>query len=187
MSDSPDARRKGGAVQSILGGLSVLVFVGASVYSQFIRTANEVGPVGMDTDGRGILLQSLTTPVNQVGSEWEDSNLIQRLIIQEPMRTTFRIRSNQVSIGSPEIQRGLDAPFDIFPDTTEGIWLTKADKVPISEFNLRLKQLGVRSVAELLAAMGFRRYEIYESSVIVFETVLPVVGAGNTRIAGLAR
>jgi hypothetical protein len=173
-------------------GCLIAVFVFAvPVYFQFIRVANEIGPVGMDVDGRKILLQTLSDGSangSRATSEWEDSNVLVRLIVQEPMRTTFRLRLPENAGTTREDHKSaLGGPFTPFDSSTEGIFMTANTKIDGAELNKRLSDLQVGTLAELLAAFGFRRYEVYQGTGLLFAADLPKVGEGNTRIAGWTR
>jgi hypothetical protein len=79
------------------GGLLLVVFLVVwGAYCSVVRVTNEIGPVGMDTTGRRIWIQSLEAYLAddqvRVTSEWADTNIVGR-IIQEPMRTTMRFIS----------------------------------------------------------------------------------------------
>lgn len=154
--------------------------------------ANEVGPVGTDVEGRRILLESLDDGLpdqgSSVTSEWEDSNVVIRLIVQEPMRTTFRVRlPESARTTAQEHEAALRARFTTFPESDDPFWLTSKDSIPVSELNGRLRELDVETFGAMLAAMGFRRYEAFQGEHLLFAADLPVVGRGNVRVAGWTR
>jgi hypothetical protein len=61
--------------------------------------------------------------------------------------------------------------------------MSRDRKLSRDEFDLRLRDLNVRTVGEMLAAMGFRRYEVwFGTSKISVE--LPQIGSGNVRWVG---
>lgn len=180
-------------LQSVLGCVSVLAFVLAGGYCNFVRTADEIGPAGVDTDGRQIWIDSLASGIDDatltITSEWEDSNILSRLLIQEPMRTTLRFKSTHaVSEVDLHADTTLSQPATSFIDAFgERIWLRRDVSETRDEFVSRLTELGVRTEADVLAAMGFRRYEVYAAGEVIFATDLPKVGDGNVKIAGTER
>lgn len=182
---------KGGRGQTAIGCLVAILVIAIPGYFQFVRVANEFGPVGMDVDGRRIFLQSLSAgAVSGAGvtSEWEDSNVVARLLIQEPMRTTIRIRlPANAGTTSSEQMTALSAPFTPFDDNGEQLYLTAKATIGVPELNKRLSDLSVRTFGDLLAACGFRRYEVYQGSDLLFASDLPKVGEGNTKFAGWTR
>ena len=132
----------------------------------------------------GIDDQTLT-----ITSEWEDSNVVTRLLIQEPMRTTLRFRSTRApSELSVNAETTLNQPVaTLTADLGSTMWLRKDVSETREVFVSHLNDLGVRTLADLLAAMGFRRYEVYGAGQLIFATDLPKIGNGNVRIGGTER
>lgn len=177
-----------------LAAIGVLAVIAIGLHSCF-RVTNEIGPIGADKAGRQIFLQSLQyyfgTPLGlTVTSEWSDSTFLGRLFIQEPMRTTIRFvapDSVQSDAGAPS--QFLNTPFrDFFnqfkPPPNASISLRENDSILLPEFYKRLDSLGASSVADMLAAMGFRRFEVYRGERLVTERELPTIGRANIKWAG---
>ncbi len=179
--------------QTAVGCLLLLAFLVASGYCQFVRTADEIGPAGVNTDGRQIWIEmiqsSAGSPPVTVTSEWEDSNLLVRLLVQEPMRTTLRFRTEESVTGvDTSARRSLDQNASAVTDGLgDRVPLRKDETESRADFVARLSKLGVRTVADLLGALGFRRYEVYSGGQLVFATDLPRIGQGNVKIAGTER
>jgi hypothetical protein len=171
--------------QTAGGLLFVLFLVVSGAYCSVVRVTNEIGPVGMDTSGRQILIQSLEAYLAddqvRVTSEWEDTNIVGRMI-QEPMRTTMRFISEDPA-AKADADGILAQPFTAFTGGMTEISMSRDRTLSRDEFDLRLRDLNVRTVGEMLAAMGFRRYEVwFGTSKISVE--LPQIGNGNTRFVG---
>ena len=151
--------------------------------------SNEVGPVGMDTDGRQIFLQTLEHRFRDSGvrvtSEWDDSNILQRFA-QEPMRTTFRLigPGEADADASRRAEESLALRFDEITVEITEISMGSDRKMSGRDFEKRLRELGVVTVADMLGAMGFRRYELFAGSKLVFARDLPVIGRGNVKHVG---
>jgi hypothetical protein len=158
-----------------------------------VRTANEIGPAGVDTDGRQIWIDSLASriddPTLTITSEWEDSSVLTRLLVQEPMRTTLRFKSTHaVAEVNLNAEATLSQPASSFTDAlADQVWLRRDVRETREEFVSRLSELGVRTEADVLAAMGFRWYEVYAAGQLIFATGLPNVGNGNVKFAGTER
>ena len=67
------------------------------------------------------------------------------------------------------------------------MWLRKDVSETREEFLSKVRELGVKTLADLLAAMGFRRYEVYAAGQLNFATELPKIGGGNMRVVGTER
>lgn len=180
--------------------LGVVSFFGIGLWQTCFQVTNEFGPVGADKAGRQIMIQSLHAYLDRtndsvasgwavdVESEFLRVPLVVRLL-QEPMRTTlrlsYRVLDRSQSVDSTLGQRFLSSPaaeitslyrgpvsmrenLDVSPDTVVG----------------RLASLGVGSVAQLLAAFGFRRFQLVVDGTIVFQDTLPTIGRGNSQLAG---
>jgi hypothetical protein len=193
MAHSTALRRVSDIAQSVLGCFGLLTLVAASAYCQFVRIADEIGPAGVNTDGRQIWIQDLQGAARNSGlsvtSEWDDSNLLSRLLIQEPMRTTLRFKTTDVIDGlATSASQSLDQPASSATDGLgDRIPLRKDDTETRAAFVARLNELHVQTVADLLAALGFRRYEVYSVGQLIYWRDLPKIGQGNIRVAGMER
>lgn len=178
----------------------VVLFFAYGCWDAFLRTTNEIGPVGADKAGRQILLQTLddyfrrgndsttTGYALDVTSEFDRVPLPIRFL-KEPMRTTFvlRYRVKQVgrAVDSTFADRLLAAPSDILVNEYRGpVSMTRERDVPPDTLRARLRRLGVESVGQFLAAFGFRKLEVEVDGSKVIERNLPAVGKGNSKWSG---
>lgn len=161
----------------------------AAGYCGFGRVVNEVGPVGMDVAGRQIFLQTLETALRDSGvrvtSEWDDTNVLGRLV-QEPMRTTIRLigpadRTDGIAENAAALLR---QPHGNLTRELQTIWISENYKVTGQEFATMLAREGVQTLGDALAAMGFRRYEYFAATRLVFAADLPSISRGNIKHVG---
>lgn len=179
-----------------LGAVAFLLFIVIGIHSTYFRVTNEIGPIGADKAGRQIFLQTLQYYLGDplgvtLTSEWSDSTFLGRLLFQEPMRTTIRfVSSETLAQVDPEAPRQfLNASFREFfgqfkPPAEASISLRENDSIPLSEFYGKLDALGASSVADMLAAMGFRRFEVYHGERLLAASDLPTVGRANVKWVG---
>jgi hypothetical protein len=186
-----------------LKSISVTLIVPAvlvlGLWKSCFQVTNEIGPIGADKTGRQIFLQSLDAYCdrahNSSATEWTvqvDSDFfsipIWRRLFQEPMRTTFRLSYHIKTSQQPDpslTKRFLGEPADDFTNLFQGPTHLREDwEVQPKEMRSMLQELHVTSVAELLAAYGFRRCEVFIDGKLVSQETLPTIGRGNVRWIG---
>ena len=172
-------------------GLLVICGVIALVFKSCFGKTDEFGILGMDKNGRQVMLQTLNTsaPADmRYTSEWEDTIFIQRLW-QEPMRTTFRVvmttspeneslLMNSMALGNTELFKNtaqyLDSPFELFlQEYNHTIMLQEELDMPIDEFKNHCREKGVSSIRSLLGGLGFKHYQIFINKTEMFGFDLP--------------
>ena len=173
-----------------------MAFLGFGTYGACFKVTNEIGPVGADKSGRQIFIQTIDKlygrPLGMtVTSEWADTNLVQRLIVGEPMRTTFRFVVDS-SLSAPSVEYGqqfLASSFRSFfaqfnPPPNATLSLRDDRKIPLSDFIGRLDQMNAASVEDMLAALGFRRFDIVFRAKTVFMADLKEISRPNAKWVG---
>lgn len=127
----------------------------------------------------------------RVTSEWEDSYFLERLIVGEPMRTTLRFVVPEN--GPPPDPRAsrvfLDSPIGLFfgrlnPPPEAKIHVTADRSVPLKTFLDSLDELQAKTLEDMFASMGFRRYEMYYGKQPVVGYDLKQIGKGNSKWIG---
>lgn len=160
-----------GIVKKTVVAILVVGFMGAGLYHSCIAVGNEVGRLGMDKDGRQILIQSLDAdmaPDVTVDSEFFNHSFFARLL-KEPMRTTIRftVHSDEVPFDAQTVRESLDEPASTFLSGFEAIDLTDTVSLPTSEILARLERQGGTSLDDLLGGFGFTRYEVHKDGRLV--------------------
>lgn len=109
-------------MKNYLIGTVIIFLVVYGVYSMFFKTTNEIGFLGADKAGRQVFIQSLDSFLKQgnisVDSDFNDHNILSRIIIGEPMRTTIRFdMTNPPKALNIEDAGGfLNQPYTLFID-----------------------------------------------------------------------
>jgi len=183
-------------VGSLFAMFALTLGLSLSVYSACFRVTNEIGPVGADKSGRQIFVQTLAELYGKpmgfaVTSEWDDSTVVGRLVVAEPMRTTFRIVFDE---NQPRPTADLEVAFlglsnrEFFaqfnPGPDASIHLRQDWEMPFSEFFNKLDEIGARTVRQMLAALGFRRFEVFHGAVRLLSVDLPEIWRPNIRWVG---
>ena len=202
-------------LKTIGGSLFVSLVFASSFWVSCFRVNNEIGPIGADKTGRQVMIQTLDAyyqqpegyltadaPKIRVTSEWDDTIFLGRLF-QEPMRTTLRvvipidffparnIFGESVGfkpIGKDDLERSYSG-FLLFryqqPITLQAHEDgTRIEQSP-KEIDRGLNDLGAKTIADLFAAWGFRRFEQFKGSEMVFGVDLPTLGRPNLKHVGL--
>lgn len=164
-------------IQRVKGWLGVAAFLAIiiySFYSAFFKTSNEVGFLGMDKVGRQVFVQSLDAfldPNVNADSDFFDHNVLSRLLIQEPMRTTLKldIRDENEFIASPEsVDSFLAGPASEFVDMYKSkITMQENYEVTPDELRKSMKEKGAQTIGDLLSGFGFKRLEVYSRGVLI--------------------
>lgn len=180
-------------IKNLLVILAVVLFIAYSIYAVLLRQTNEIGPIGVDKDGRQIFLQTLDA-VNKdnglrVTSEWESTTFLERMFIKEPMRTTIRfVMRGSTDISDVLVSRAyLDMPWSNYfrGAPPEGKMHLREDvEVLLPEFYMALEKLGAKTNEDMFAAMGFRHYEVYRGDALVALYDLDNIGRGNVKHMG---
>lgn len=180
----------------VLASAAVLLVIAASFYHACFKVTNEIGPIGADKAGRQIFLQSLQHYMGEplglnITSEWADSSFLGRLVIQEPMRTTirFEVASTRDAPDPKTFVEFLELPYPRFfaefnPPPDASISLREDHEILLADFYHRLDELGVATVGEMFACLGFRRFELYHGQRAVLQSDLPQVHRPNVKWVG---
>jgi len=168
-------------------------------WSTCFRVTNEIGPLGSDKSGRQILLQTLDTYFDRsidsatagyaidVDSEFHHTAFLWRML-QEPMRTTFSISyrvKDMSEFDSTVVERFLSAPASAFIDLyKEPASLRDDIEIPVDSLRSRLRELNVNTVADFLAAYGFRVFEASVNGRVLGQRPLPQIGRANVKWVG---
>ncbi len=165
------------------GWLGVAFFIAVvvySFYSTFVKTSNEIGFLGMDKAGRQVFIQSLDSfldPNINVDSDFFDHNLISRMLIQEPMRTTlkFDIRDeNEFVATSESIGAFLAAPASKLVDMYKSnVTMQENYELTLDEFRKLVNDKEVKSIGDLLSGFGFKRFEVYSRGILIKRVDFP--------------
>lgn len=181
MEQQPDNKYK---FKNILIGICVAIFISYSIYYSIIRTTNEIGFIGADKAGRQVLIQTLDNylkPDVRVDSDFNDHSFLERMLIQEPMRTTLRfdIQNNQNKINLSSAENFLSQPYGSFlSNFKDKIFLKEGYEVSPEEFDKNLKDKGAKTMEDFLAGFGFKKLQIYEKG----KHVLTVEINGNKNV-----
>ena len=89
--------------------------------------------------------------------------------------------------GVHTLQAFLDAPWQTYftglgPETE--VSFQEEVRLPLAELYAALNKVGAKTNRDMLAAMGFRRYEIYQGTTLVTHHELKSIGRGNMKISG---
>jgi len=169
----------------------ITCFIVAFIFKSCFGKTDEYGILGMDKDGRQIMLQTLNASSStgvQYTSEWDDTIFIQRLW-QEPMRTTFRVvmtatpeqeamAVTSMALGNLEPYRYtdkyLDSSFETFlSDYGPSVVLQSDLEMTRDEFRQQCRDSGINTVRDLLGGLGFRQYQYYINNSMLFYFDLP--------------
>lgn len=176
-------------LKRIVIGAVIIIVIAFFNKGNFI-VVNENSYLGMDKDGRQILIQSLNQANDEpytIESEFNDTNFFQRLVFGEPMRTTFRVTHvvldyNLVEeVNEETFKKGLAEPASDFLDLFRNggtIHLTDSDTIERDVLADRAKRYGVKTFEDLLTAFGFKMYEVYVNRDLVASITLN--NQGNT-------
>lgn len=177
-------------------GVVVLLIIGFFIKDE-ITVVNENGYLGMDKDGRQILIQTLNQAYSEqqilVDSEFNDTNFIYKLLFGEPMRTTLRMivkdKEMAKNFNEETIKLALAQSSSVFLDMFKGggkISLTESDTIDGDKLIKRVKRYEVNTFEDLLTAFGFKKYEVYANNELVASITLN--NKGNTvRHGGLLK
>lgn len=180
-------------IKNLLAIVGVVLFIAYSIYAVLLRQTNEIGPIGFDKVGRQIFLQTLEAENKDAGlrvtSEWEDTTFMERMFIKAPMRTTMRFILDKPAgpYGVHTLQTFLDAPWQTYfmgmgPKTE--VFFQEEVRLSLADLYTALGKVGAKTNKDMLAAMGFRRYEIYQGTALVTRHELKSIGRGNMKIMG---
>lgn len=150
-------------------GVIVLIIITYSFYYAFFKTTNEIGFLGFDKTGRQIFIQTLDTysePDINVDSDFSDHNILDRILIQEPMRTTikFNIKSSSSNSYLSSADSFLSQPYDILLKQYKGNISTRENsEISPTELTQRLNEKGCKTIEDFLAGLGFIKIQIFEN------------------------
>jgi hypothetical protein len=163
-----------------LGGLAILLIIVYSFYTVFVKTSNEVGFLGMDKVGRQVFIQTVDAyldPNINVDLDFNDHNILERIVIQEPMRTVlkFDIRDTRELEATPEtVNNFLNQPASVILNEYHGKITMQDDyEVTPNELKKTAIEKDVQTVADLLSGFGFKRYEVYARGKLIKSVDLP--------------
>lgn len=188
------------SMRNFLIAAVVVLVLGYACWDGFLRTTNEIGPIGADKVGRQILLQDFDTYFGQrvdsttsgyavnVTSEFGIVPFPIRLL-QEPMRTTFllqyRKRWADLTIDTSFADRLLAMPSDsILKEYRDSVSMRRDWRISPDTLRARLAALGVTTFGQFLAAFGFRKLEADVDGAMFIVRSLPAVGKGNSKWMG---
>lgn len=175
---------KNGKIKNILIGLGVAFLIGYTIYYSVIRTTNEIGFLGTDKSGRQVLIQTLDDylkPDVKVDSDFYDHSFLNRMLIQEPMRTNIRfdIQKPQNKMPLSSAENFLSQPNDEFvKNFKEKIFMHEGYEITPEELQKNLKDKEVITMEDFLAGFGFKKFQIYEKG----KHVLTVEIKGNENV-----
>jgi len=186
MSDNQDWK-------AVLVGVAITLVVAVYAFHSFTATINETGFLGMDKNGRQILIQTLDHYATEmsssvrIDSDWDDYSFIERLW-QEPMRTTLRlykamdeVEYKKMRIGESlalidpvkDIEDTLYVPYRDFLSAYESeISMNEEYSISIKELKERADEAGVVTYRDLLRGFGFTEYEYYVNDELVASITL---------------
>lgn len=154
-------------IKNILIGILIAVILGYVFYSSFIRNRNEIGYLGADKSGRQIFIQTLDDyfePDIKIDSDFNDYSVLSRMLIQEPMRTTIRfdIKNPQNKISLSIADDFLSQPYSVILDEYKGNVSIRSDsEISPDDLKKRLDEKGAKTVEDLFAGFGFKKFQIY--------------------------
>ena len=173
---------KTGRIREATFAIVVALLIVVGLFHFFTTTIDETGFLGMNKDGRQILIQTMNKvaeaadPAMEVTSDWGDYSLLQRLW-QEPMRTTIRIYTTVDKKGeqmymmdlafcgmtiSQSVESVLQTPYGEFLSAFDQyIYLSEDDTISIEELKVWAENTGVVTMRDLLRGFGFTNYERY--------------------------
>ncbi len=185
--------------RGVLIGVGLCAVLAYGTWSAFFETSNEIGPVGADWAGRQVFLQSWDHYMAQtqdsssrgfqlhVTSEFDKTPFLVRFL-QRPMRTTI-VLSYVLAVRKRPYAGFLDSLLNAPSETLvsqyrDSISLREDQDIPVDSLRSRLRALGVVTVGQFFAALGFRHLELDVNGHKMDARELPVVGRGNVKWAG---
>jgi hypothetical protein len=155
-------------IKYLLIVFGVFLLVVYCVYYALFKKTDEIGFLGAGKIGRQVFIQTMNEygiPDIEVKSDFFDHNILERIIIGEPLRTTirFNIQNDQKVIFDRKMTEAyLNQPYNIITDIFRGkIVMQEEYSLSSKELINMIKNNRIVTIEDLFAGLGFKRFEIH--------------------------